>query len=121
MLDHNVSDTQVDVFDARLTQHAEFGEQVRAHLRKRWERKPPRYRPRVHIILNKSDMWSAADDSAQQKVLALLESERLAWEALQFVDDVTTASHSNYRTGDVAAVATALRQHWTDRRAVGVT
>jgi hypothetical protein len=98
VLDHNISDTALDIDDDRLKTHSEFLRQLRNHLtqtkssRKRW----------IEILVNKRDLWEKANAQEKVRFQRYWGEEVDKWNSANFADSVTSCPHSNEIGDDVA-------------------
>jgi hypothetical protein len=105
LLDHNDLNKR-HPNDNRLAAHANFGDQLREFLNDH------RDRPKqVHLLLNKKDLWIAADSADQTKIKDMFATQVQLWTAA-FGSSVSSAEHTNDSSGDISAVVEAVRQHW---------
>jgi hypothetical protein len=116
LLDHNLVSEASGSNDDRIQKHKDFGVQLRAALNNEWQRNKPSHLIPVHLLLNKRDQWQAAGDEDKAALRKMLEHEKEEWEKLTFVDEVTTADHSNSLTGDTTKLLAALEHLRTTRR-----
>jgi hypothetical protein len=104
VLDHNESDTEFEVRDDRLADHAKFLDQVRSHLREcngkrlQW----------VLVLKNKRDLWEAAPAQQRQHFADFCLEQAKTWRSGNFADAVTEHAHSNEIPNDVADVAALI-------------
>lgn len=114
LLDHNIVAGQLTIAPVRIEQHKRFGRDIREQLQIKWAEKVPRYKLRVHLLLNKRDDWEKATPDNQAELLELLEDERILWRNLTFVDnEVTAAKHASTYTSDVSSLANLLKKDWS--------
>lgn len=106
VLDHSIAQDEA-VSDVRLEQHATFFASIRQNLAAEWSKAPPSRAIKVHLLMNKRDLWEQS--KAQQGTLEkFLEAERSAWAAVRYVEPVTVANHSSTFTVDMVNVRKAL-------------
>ncbi len=98
MLDHNRSHTEDAIDPGRISAHTRFLEQLRGYLSN--ERNEPV--PRVHILLNKRDLWENAPEQEQAQLKSQISAEVEAWRNSNLAGDVTHMEHSNLDDADVA-------------------
>jgi hypothetical protein len=115
LLDHNLVSEASSVNEDRINKHHEFGRQLRAKLESTWIKRKPSHTIPVHILLNKKDQWSKADDASRALLQGMLKTEQKEWADMTYIGSVTTADHSNSDSGDVVRATTALRDLWATR------
>jgi hypothetical protein len=113
LLDHNEIDNKTDPSNDRLKAHNYFGVQLRDYLIDHANNRrlfAARGR-RVHILLNKKDLWSKASAEEQQDLRKVFAAEVQAWKTALGAE-VTSAEHSNASAEDIANLVIALKDHW---------
>lgn len=104
MLDH-ASDTESQVADeGRLEASKQFCEQLRAFILTQNRRLR-----RVHLLLNKQDVWRAGGD--KDKLNRFLEHERYLWERSNLAKRSTARRHSNFAPDNVAELMDEIRKY----------
>ena len=104
VIDHNDSDVDPTIDQARLNEHTEFLRQVRHHLedsgsvRKQW----------VEILANKSDLWRTTEPRVQERFENFYRKEEEHWATGRFAVDVSSNPHSNERASDIARFMSKL-------------
>lgn len=108
VLDHSIAQDGM-VSEMRLGQQANFFGEMRSVLSAEWQKVPPKKQGvKVHILLNKSDLWKQSGPDGQRRLFDFLESERIAWASTRHIEPVTVAHHSNTLMEDMINVRSAL-------------
>ena len=106
VLDHNKSDSDSTVDEARLSEHQQFLNQVRHHL----EESNTQKKEWVHFLLNKHDLWQRASDTHKEQFQTFCSAELDRWKQGRFSAGVNSSPHSNSAPDDVAKFVTLLKE-----------
>lgn len=96
VLDHNSSDSRIEVDPSRLESHEEFLRQMKAFM---LDRKLGR-KDLIHFALNKKDLWDRADD--KNSLLEWFQARVEEWQGANFAVRVSSDVHSNKSSESVA-------------------
>lgn len=99
IVDHNRSSSEPAVDDERLAAHQEFVNQLIGHLKEQLEQHPSQRPKRIHVLLNKSDLWRGSPGEGQ--LVKWFRDLTSGLAATGWASQFSSAHHSNR---DVASV-----------------
>ncbi|WP_457531761.1 GTPase domain-containing protein [Vibrio coralliilyticus] len=104
VIDHNISNSSLQIDTERQKETSEFMDQVRHHLRndgikqKKW----------IEIIVNKQDLRGKLDEAELADFVEFVGNEKLKWETSSISKDVSSENHSNLNFDDVSRIMDKL-------------
>ena len=110
MLDHNKSDHEIEVSEARLIEHEEFLRQLRNYLDdqgcapKKW----------IKILINKYDLWKDASDEQRALIESMRHQQLTLWREGNRATQFEAIEHSNENPTFTARLVTRLIQSTTN-------